>query len=191
MTTVAIFPPVLGVRRGTLDAADRLRSQGHDVLVIDPFDGRTYDEYPPAMTYAWEELGQAELMRRALDGVKDLPDGFVAMGFSLGCLMSAYVATQREVSAVVMIAGAIPVSALGADWPSGVPVQTHASVDDPWREQEEVDQTVRDVEAAGALIEVFDYPGSGHLFTDPTLPDEFDLTATESLWERVLPFLEG
>lgn len=189
MTTVAVFPPVLGVRQGTFDAAEVLRTDGHDVLIVDPFDGRTFDDYAPAMTYAWEELGQSELLRRALEGASDVPDGFVALGFSLGCLMAGYVATQRKVSGVVMLAGAIPVSALGQAWPRGVPAQTHSSVDDPWREQEEIDQAVLDVEATGGSIEAFDYPGAGHLFTDLTLSDEYDPEATHLLWSRVLPFI--
>ncbi len=193
MTTVALFHSVLGVRQGVHDAAERLRQDGHDVLVADLYDGQTFDDYPPAMAYAHEELGQGELMRRASDAVAGRPDGFVSAGFSLGCVMAAHVALQRPVSGVLMIAGAIPVSAFGADvqWPGGVPAQTHSTLGDPWREQEELDQTVRDVEAGGGSIEVFDYPGSGHLFTDPTLPAEYDPVATETFWSRALPFVRS
>ena len=72
-----------------------------------------------------------------------------------------------------------------------MPAQTHSTLDDPWREQEELDQTVRDVEAGGGTIEVFDYPGSGHFFTDPTLPAEYDPVATETFWSRVPPFVRA
>ena len=89
------------------------------------------------------------------------------------------------------MAGAVPVSAFGDGrvWPAGVPLQSHASVDDPWRDPQEVAQTIRDVEAGGGSIEVVDYPGSGHLFTDPSLPEEYDAAATEAFWARVLPFV--
>jgi dienelactone hydrolase len=174
MTTIALFPSVLGVRQGVLDAAERLRRDGHDVLVADLYDGRTFDDYPPALAFAEEELGHAELLRRARAAVAGLPDGFVSAGFSLGCVMAVHVATQRPVAGVLMLAGAIPVSAFGGDatWPAGVPAQTHSTIADPWREQEAIEQAVRDVEAGGGTLEVFDYPGTGHLFTDPTLPDE-------------------
>ena len=193
MTTVALFHSVLGVRQGVLDAAERLRQGGHEVLVVDLYDGRTFNDYPPAMDFAWKELGQRALMERALAAVADLPDGFVPAGFSLGCVLAVHVATQRPVSGVLMVAGAIPASALGDDvrWPAGVPAQTHSTLADPWREQEELDQTVRDVEAGGGTIEVFDYPGSGHLFTDPTLPDEYDPVITETFWSRALPFVRS
>jgi dienelactone hydrolase len=193
MTNVALFHSVLGVRQGVLDAAERLRQDGHEVLVVDLYDGRTFDDYPPAMDFAWKEIGQEALTRRAVEAVAELPDGFVSAGFSLGCVMAVHVATQRTVSGVLMIAGAIPVSALGADvrWPAGVPAQTHSTLADPWREKEELDQTILDVEAGGGIIEVFDYPGFGHLFTDPTLPAEYDPVATETFWSRVLPFVRA
>jgi dienelactone hydrolase len=193
MTTVVLFHSVLGVRPGVLDAADRLREDGHEVQVPDLFDGRTFDDYPPAMAYAHEQLGQPELLRRASAAVADLPDGFVPAGFSLGCVMAAHVALQRPVSGVLMVAGAIPVSAFGAGvrWPAGLRAQTHSTLDDPWRDQDEVDQAVRDVEAGGGTLEVFDYPGSGHLFTDASLPAEYDPVASETFWRRVLPFVRS
>lgn len=193
MTTVALFHPVLGIRQGVLDAAERLRTDGHQVVVADLFEGRTFDDYPPAMSFAWEELGQEVLLQRAHAAVADLPDGFVSAGFSLGCVAAAHVATRRTVSGVLMINGAIPVSAFGdgSTWPAGIPAQTHATVEDPWRDQDEVEQTVKDVEAAGGTIEVFDYPGSGHLFTDPSLPAEYDAEATELFWSRALPFVRA
>ena len=192
MTTIALFHSVLGVRQGVLDAAERVRQDGHDVLVVDLFDGRTFEDYPPALTFA-QEVGHEMLMQRAVEADSALPDGFVSAGFSLGCVMAVHVATQRTVSGVLMVAGAIPVSAFDNDvrWPAGVPTQTHSTLADPWREQDEIDQAVRDVEAGGGTIEVFDYPGSGHLFTDPTLPAEYDPDATETFWSRVLPFVRA
>ncbi len=191
MTTVVLFHSVLGIRQGVLDAADRLRGEGHEVVLPDLFDGRTFDEYDPALEFALKETGLPALLGRAVDSVADVPDGFVVSGFSLGCVMAAYVGTQRQVSGVLMIAGAIPVSGFGdgVTWPAGVPAQTHATLDDPWREQEEIDEAVRDVEAGGGTIEVFDYPGSGHLFTDPTLSAEYDAATTELFWSRALPFV--
>jgi len=58
------------------------------------------------------------------------------------------------------------------------------------RRQKWVDALVESIEAAGAPLEVFDYPGRGHLFTDASLPDEYDPTAAEVLWERVLAFCD-
>jgi dienelactone hydrolase len=38
-------------------------------------------------------------------------------------------------------------------------------------------------------VEVHRYPGAGHLFTDPDLPD-YDETSAEQTWRTVLGFLE-
>ena len=57
MTTIALFHSVLGVRQGVLDAADRLRQEGHEAPVPHLYHGWTFDDYPPAMSFAWEVGG--------------------------------------------------------------------------------------------------------------------------------------
>jgi dienelactone hydrolase len=189
MATVVLLPSVLGVRAGVDDAAVRLRGDGHDVVVADYLDGARFDDYPPAMAHV-EAVGHSALLGRAVSAAVDVPDGFVVAGFSLGCVMAMHLATVRQASGILLLAGAIPPSGFGdgRSWPAGVPGQTHSTLDDPWREQDAIDQAVVEAAAAGARLEVFDYPGAGHLFTDPTLPDEYDAAATELLWSRVLPF---
>jgi dienelactone hydrolase len=66
----------------------------------------------------------------------------------------------------------------------------HYAADDPWVEaEEEVVPLGGDVRRAGAVFEEYVYPGSGHLFADPDLP-EYDPASSEQMWERVLTFLE-
>jgi dienelactone hydrolase len=38
-------------------------------------------------------------------------------------------------------------------------------------------------------VEVYDYPGSGHLFADPSKTDEFQPAEAALMWSRVLDFL--
>jgi dienelactone hydrolase len=190
MTTVVLFHSVLGVRRGELDAAERLRAEGHEVLVPDLFDGRVFDDYAAARTFS-DALGIDELFGRGLAAVADLPDGFVVGGFSQGSSVAVGVALHRAVSGVLQLSGLNVLEWFGPDaaWPVGVDSQSHQTVDDPFREDEINAQAAHDVEAAGARLELFDYPGRGHLFTDPTLPAEYDPAATALLWTRVLPFV--
>lgn len=190
MATVVLFHSVLGPRQGVSDAAARLRAEGHEVLTPDLYGGRTFDEYDPAMAFS-AELGQEQLMTRALASVADLPDGFVVGGFSQGSSAAVYVATQRAVSGVLQFAGFNVIEWFGpnAAWPAGIDTQVHQTLGDPWREDEFAEQATNDVTAAGGRVEVFDYPGTGHLFTDASLPDEYDAAATELLWSRVLPFV--
>jgi len=188
MTSIALFHSVLGVRPGILDAADRLRAAGHEVRVVDQYDGRVFDDYAEAGAHV-ERTGFPALMAAAVAGVADLPDGFLAAGFSNGAGMAEHVATQRRCGGVVMFSGALPLAMLGVTgWPGNVPVQLHVAEGDPLRNPEWDDAFLAAVRAAGAPAEVFEYPVSGHLFTDASLPAEFDAAATELLWSRTLDF---
>jgi dienelactone hydrolase len=189
MTTVVIFHSVLGIRQGEIDAAARLTAAGHEAVVPDLYDGRVFDEYDPAIAWA-RQLGDGYLEARALASVGEISDGFVVAGFSQGSGNAVYVATRRRVGGVLQFSGLNPLEWFGDDarWPAGVHSQSHQKVDDPFRDPVE-DQAAADVAAAGGTLELFDYPGAGHLFTDPTLADEYDAEATELMWSRVLPFV--
>ena len=188
MSTVALFHSALGVRPGIRDAAAALREAGHDVLVVDQYDGRVFDRYEDAQAHVGR-VGFPALMQRALDEVAALADGFIAAGFSNGAGMAQYVATQRRVAGVLMLSGALPLDVLGADsWPAGVPAQIHCAEADPFRSQAGIDAVAQAVRDAKGRVEVFDYPGAGHLFADRSLPDEHDAESTRLLLARVVEF---
>jgi len=188
MVDIALFHSVLGVRRGIEDAAARLGAAGHSVTTVDQYDGRDFDDYDEAEAYR-ESVGWPTLMELALDGVTALPDGFVVVGFSNGGGMAEYVATHRRVAGAVLCSGTLPLELLGADaWPQSVPVQIHSMVDDPFRRHPWFDALVGAIQESGALVDAFEYPGDGHLFTDSTRPTEYDAAATELFWDRVLAF---
>ena len=191
MTQIALFHSVLGVRPGVLDARDRLTAAGHDVTIVDQYDGRMFDTYDDGFAYLKEIGGPEVLIQRAMEGLADLPDGFATVGFSNGAVAAALVATRRPVSRVVLISGPIPMEMLGTDvWPAGTPIQAHAMDEDPFDDRETLESFAEDLRSAGAELEMFWYPGKGHLFTDASLPAEYDPEATELLWERALRFLE-
>lgn len=190
MATVALFHSVLGVREGVRDAAALLSEQGHDVRVVDQYDGRTFDDYAEASAFA-ESVGFPTLMQQALDATADLEGPFVAAGFSNGGGMAEHVAASRagDVAGVLLMSGTLPLQMIGAQWPAGVPAQIHYTLDDPFRSQEWVDSVATSVRESGGEVEVFDYPGSGHVFTDASKVDEFQPEEAKLLWERVLDFL--
>lgn len=64
MTDIALFHSVLGVRRGVTEAADLLRAAGHEVLIVDQYNGRTFDDYDEAGEFA-QAIGYPALMGRA------------------------------------------------------------------------------------------------------------------------------
>jgi len=79
MTDIALFHSVLGVRPGVTEAADRLRAASHDVLVVDQYDGQTFDDYDEAGKFA-QATGYPGLMRRAAQAVEVFETGSSPLG---------------------------------------------------------------------------------------------------------------
>lgn len=191
MADIALFPSVLGVRKGVARAGEILTRHGHQVTIVDLYDGWAFDDFVAATEHA-ESIGRERLRMRALAGVKYVPDGFIAAGFSMGAGIAEYVATRRDVSSVLLFSGAESLANIGVEeWPVGVDVQHHAMVEDPLREGIAITRLERDVEAAGATFGRFEYPGSKHLFMDSSIYDEYDAQATELLWRRVIDHCAG
>jgi dienelactone hydrolase len=195
MTRIALFHSVLGVRPGVLAAAEVFRDAGHQVRVIDQYDGRVFSDYEEASVFA-QSIGYPALMSSALNAVADDDGPFVTAGFSNGAGMAEYVAAARGgrsggVQGSLQFAGALPLELGGlTHWPSDTPVQLHYSVDDPFRNDGWMAPFGDQVRASGSVIETFlDYPGRGHLFTDASLPDEYDEASTALAFDRALEFL--
>jgi dienelactone hydrolase len=195
MAEVVLFHSVLGLSPGVFSAAERLRAAGHTIHTPDFFDGEVFDDLEEGMRKE-EALGFQEIARRARDSVAGLPERLVFCGFSLGAVHAEALAASRPGAfGAVLMAGAVPVEALeeyfGIErWPEGVPVQVHYAEDDPWVEaEEEVVPLGKALRGAGAAFEAHSYPGSGHLFFEPGVP-EYDFASSEEMWERVLDFLD-
>jgi dienelactone hydrolase len=195
MAEVLLYHHAQGQTPGFLAFAEELRAAGHTVHTPDLFDGEVFDDIDEGMRKE-ETLGYREIARRAKETVAGLPAGLVFAGFSMGSANAELLAASRPgASGAVLMHGAAPVEALseffGVErWPAGVPVQVHYAADDPWVDaEEEVTPLGRDVRGAGAAFEEYVYPGSGHLFADPDVP-EYDRAPSEEMWERVLAFLD-
>lgn len=191
MSDIVLFHSVLGVRAGITDTAERLRAAGHAVEVVDLLERRTFDGYDEAIAHDRAQDGAAR-QAAAEAGAARVSGPFYAVGFSSGCFLAEWVASQRpdDVRGVVLVGGAIPMQYVEAAWPSGVPAQAHATQGDPFDDGPEVAAEFRaDVESAGGAVEVFTYPGKGHLFNDPSLADEFQPEDAETFYERLLAFV--
>jgi dienelactone hydrolase len=188
MAHIALFHSILGVRPGELDAARRFTEAGHEVRVVDQYEGEVFDDYDDATAFA-RTVGYHELVARALAATLDMPDKFIAVGFSNGAVMAEYVALQRPVAAVVLVSTAVEMAELGAQaWPADVAVQVHHAMDVQWKEPQQMIDFVGQVQVAGADVEVYDYHAGGHLFTDPSKADEYDEAGAELFFQRALEF---
>ena len=195
MAEVVLFHSVLGLSPGVISAAERLRAAGHTLHTPDYFDGEVFDDLDEGLRKE-ESLGFQEIAKRTRESVSGLPAGLVFCGFSLGAVHAEALAASRPGAlGAVLMAGAVPVEALeeyfGIErWPEGLAVQVHYAADDPWVEAgEEVGPLGEAVRGAGAAFDAHSYPGSGHLFFEPGLP-EYDRATSEEMWERVLAFLD-
>lgn len=191
MTHVLVLPSGLGVRAGVLDAVERLQAAGYTAHCADVFQGHYFDDYPGARAFA-SKLGNEELDRRALEAAVDLPDDLVLIGFSLGAVLAERIALHRPVTKVVLLSGALSMRALEErDWPTGLPLQLHVAIGDPLRNPTQIEALLADARAADASAALFEYPASGHLFTDPSLPGEYDHDSASLAWRRILDFVDA
>ena len=188
---VVLFHSVLGLRPGVRRWAERLRAAGHTVHTPDLYDGEVYEDMESGMRKV-ERIGGIEgLIARSHAAVDALPRELVYAGFSNGGGSAELLALTRPgAHGAVLMHAALPVEAFGADaWPNGVPVQVHYAAGDPFRDPPAVEALASAVAASGSTLESWEYPGSGHLFADPDLPD-YEAASAERMLQRVLDFLE-
>ena len=187
MTTVLLFHHAQGQTPGFMQFADELRGAGHELHTPDLYDGRTFDDLNEGVAFAGKEIGFDEILRRGEAAAESLPSDIVYAGFSLGGMPAQSLAQQRPGSRGALLYHAcMPTSEFGGAWPEGVPVQIHMMEDDPWGDEDQAAAKTLVDEVKDA--ELFLYPGSGHLFADPSLGD-YDEQAAQLLRERTLSFL--
>lgn len=189
MASVVLFHSAYGLRRAVHTAAERLRAAGHEVLVPDLYDGRTADGVEDGMSIK-DEIGREELLRRAVKAAAPLSDrGLVYAGFSLGGAIAQNLAlVDEKARGLLLLHGT-------SDLPENVavdelPVQLHVADPDPFEPHDWLNAWYLRMGRAGADVEIYRYPGAGHLFTDEQLLD-YDAEATEAAWTAALGFLES
>ncbi|MCC3654614.1 dienelactone hydrolase family protein [Streptomyces sp. S07_1.15] len=185
--TVVLFHSSYGLRPAVHAAADRMRAAGHEVHVPDLYDGRTAGSVEEGMDLK-DEIGGDELLRRAVAAAAPLSDrGLVYAGFSLGGSLAQNLAlADVKARGLLMLHGT---SDLAEDASAdGLPVQLHVADPDPFEPHDWLNAWYLRMRRAGAEVEIFRYPGAGHLYTDPDLPDH-DPEAAEETWSVALSFL--
>jgi dienelactone hydrolase len=189
MANILLFHPILGKRQFVLDTASLFQKAGHQVTLPDLFDGQIFDDMDAANHY-FQQLGFPELVKRAMTAAAALPNDLVYAGFSLGGVLAEMLAARRPgARGCLLLHAGEPLAAFKLQaWPQGVPVQVHYSVGDPWREAGSVESLGESVRAAQASFEYFQYEGTGHLFSDPTLAD-YNPAAAQLMEQRLLEFL--
>jgi dienelactone hydrolase len=187
MTTVLLFHHAQGQTSGFLAFADELRGAGHTVHAPDLYDGNTFGDLDEGVAYA-KHVGFGEVLGRGTAAAVDLPADLVYSGFSLGGMPAQSLAQTRPgARGAILYHSCVPPSEFESPWPEGVPLQVHMMDSDPWSDEDRpaAEALVKEIEDG----ELFIYPGSGHLFADPSL-DDYDEQAADLLKQRTLAFLD-
>lgn len=184
-----LFHSVHGLRRPVHEAAERLRSGGHEVHTPDLFGGRTADTTEEGMELK-DEIGRDELLMRAVTVTAPLSEaGLVYAGFSLGGSIAQNLAlADARARGLLLLHGTSDI-AEDAEVDE-LPVQLHVADPDPFEPHDWLNAWYLRMRRAGADVEVFRYPGAGHLFTHEGL-DDYDADAAERTWRTALGFLDS
>ena len=125
----------------------------------------------------------------AEQAVADLPTDIVYAGISMGVVPAMHLAATRPgARAGVLLEAFVSPDDIGP-WPADAPVQVHGMDGDEFFAHEGDLEAARAFAASHDDVEVFTYPGSGHLFVDSALTS-YDADATALVTERVLGLLD-
>ncbi|MFE9401042.1 dienelactone hydrolase family protein [Streptomyces sp. NPDC006530] len=186
---IMLFHSVLGLRPAVREAAERLRAAGHEVHVPDLYEGRTAESTEEGARLK-DEIGKEELLKRAILAAAPYSErGLVYAGFSLGGSIAQTLALGDEKArGLLLLHGTSDMAENTAV--DELPVQLHVADPDPFESADWLNSWYLQMRRAGADVEIYRYPGAGHLYTDPELPD-YDETSAELTWRTALGFLES
>lgn len=187
MTEIVLFHHIQGLTTGVTAFADALRNAGHTVHTPDLFDGRTFGSMAEAQAHL-EEVGFEQVRERGARAVAELPDTLVYAGFSLGVMPAQQALQTRPGALGGLFYHSFADPTWFGTWPQGVPAQIHSMDADPFFVDEGDLDAARPFVEAHPEVELFLYPGDGHLFADSSLPGH-DEGATKLVLERSLELL--
>jgi dienelactone hydrolase len=187
--TIVLFHSAFGLRPAVRAAADLMRDAGHEVVVPDLYDGRTAETVEEGMAVK-DEIGTDELLRRAVAAAAPYSDsGVVYAGLSLGGSLAQNVAlADAKARGLLLMHGTSDIADGARAAADELPVQLHVADPDPFEPHDWLNAWYLRMGRAGADVEIYRYPGAGHLFTDPSLSD-YDAEAAQSAWRVALAFL--
>ncbi|MFF0449507.1 dienelactone hydrolase family protein [Streptomyces sp. NPDC004609] len=186
---IMLFHSTYGLRPAVTSAAELLEAAGHTVWTPDLFEGRTFETVEEGMAFK-DGIGQDELLKRAvLAAAPHSESGLVYAGFSLGASLAQNLALGDDrARGLLLLHGTSDIAEnASAD---ELPVQLHIADPDPFEPHDWLTAWYLGMGRAGADVEVYRYPGAGHIYTDPGLPD-YDEEAAGATWRVALGFLES
>ncbi|MFF3175291.1 dienelactone hydrolase family protein [Streptomyces sp. NPDC057900] len=187
LMNIMLFHSTYGLRPSVHAAADRLRAAGHEVRVPDIFAGHTFETVEEGLAFQ-QETGKEELLKRAVLAAAPYSDsGLVYAGFSFGASVAQTLALgDAKARGLLMFHGTSDIAESASV--DELPVQLHVADPDPYETHDWLNSWYLQMRRTGADVEIYRYPGAGHLFTDAELPD-FDQASAELAWKVGIGFL--
>lgn len=187
LMNIMLFHSTYGLRPAVRAAADRLRAAGHEVRVPDIFAGHTFETVEEGLAFQ-QETGKEELLKRAVLAAAPYSDsGLVYAGFSFGASVAQTLALgDAKARGLLMFHGTSDIAESASV--DELPVQLHVADPDPYETHDWLNSWYLQMRRTGADVEIYRYPGAGHLFTDAELPD-FDQASAELAWKVGIGFL--
>lgn len=187
LMNIMLFHSTYGLRPAVHAAADRLRAAGHEVRVPDIFAGHTFETVEEGLAFQ-QETGKEELLKRAVLAAAPYSDsGLVYAGFSFGASVAQTLALgDAKARGLLMFHGTSDIAESASV--DELPVQLHVADPDPFETHDWLNSWYLQMRRTGADVEIYRYPGAGHLFTDAELPD-FDQASAELAWKVAIGFL--
>lgn len=190
MTHVVLFHHVLGLTPGVSALADQLSSAGHRVETPDLFAGQAFTDIAAGLAHV-NELGEVELLERAEHACAGLPAGIVYAGLSLGVVPAQHLLqTRAGATGAVLLHSFIPPRQVAGQWPTNCPVELYGTAADPFFVDDGDLDAARDWQATHPNLHLHLYPGSGHLFLEPGMPDH-DPDLARTVTRDILAALTG
>lgn len=186
MAEIVLFHSAYGLDAGVHAVAALLEADGHTVHTPDVYEGLSFGDAEEGVAHL-DEVGFPTVLERAIAACADFGEELVFAGMSMGAGIAQQMGKNdsRARGALLLHGGGFPKQ---TRWSARVPVQIHFTVDDVWREHGAQENLLESAARAGAQAELFLYPGSAHLFSDPTSPEHMPENA-DLLTERALNFL--
>jgi len=150
----------------------------------DLYNGETFATLEDGVEHI-DKVGMDELIERGTRAADNLPDELVYMGMSLGVMPAQKLAQNRAGARAAVFLHSSADPAYFGSWPDGLRAQIHTMQDDDWGDVD----VGQELAATIDTIELFLYPGDGHLFTDSSLA-VYDEDAAKLVMQRVLTFID-
>lgn len=189
MAHIVLFHHVLGLTPGVRALADALTAKGHQVTAPDLFDTQTFPDIDAGLAYV-EHLGDQELLTRAEHACAGLPRDVVYAGLSLGVVPAEHLLMTRPGAlGALLIHGFVDPAAMAGKWPDNCSVGIFGMEGDPFFVEDGDLAAAQNWRLTHPDMEIYLYPGDGHLFTEPALAD-YDAATTNALITDAVALLE-